>query len=261
MIGSVSEPPTLSDRARRDFALVIPAFNEAEVVPVLIRELREAFERHQLEGEGETSSSQGEGAQQPPPWLVKTAMCAEVRDGTLRIFLPPLQTAEAFLQLATALERTCELTGLRVQLEGYPAPDDSRLKVFKLTPDPGVLEVNVPPTSNWAEQLEQTEQLYPEQGLTLEQAIEAYTMGAAYQMGWEKRIGSIEAGKRADLVVTSQNLFEIEPSEIHKTHAILTMLGGKVVHEEAVDWSLSPELAREVDPLGAYTTPKNRPKK
>ena len=99
---------------------------------------------------------------------------------------------------------------------------------------------------------EMTERLYPEQGLTLEQAIEAYTMGAAYQMGWEKIIGSLEVGKRADLVVVNQNLFEIEPSEIHNTNALLTMLGGKVVHEEAVDWSLSPELLRQFDALGDY---------
>lgn len=99
---------------------------------------------------------------------------------------------------------------------------------------------------------EQTERLHPEQGLTLEQAIEAYTMGAAYQMGWEKIIGSLEVGKRADLVVVSQNLFEIDPSEIHKSNAILTMLGGQVVHEEAVDWSLPAELKRQFDTLGDY---------
>ena len=106
-----------------------------------------------------------------------------------------------------------------------------------------------------------TEQLYPEQGLTLEQAIEAYTMGAAYQMGWEEIIGSIEVGKRADLVVTSQNLFKIKPAEIHKTHALLTMLNGKVVHEEAVDWSVSEELQRQFDPLGDYDLGDPPPKK
>ena len=99
---------------------------------------------------------------------------------------------------------------------------------------------------------DQTEQLHPEQGLTLEQVIEAYTMGAAYQMGWEETIGSLEVGKRADLVVVSQDLFEIDPSEIHKSSAILTMLGGQVVHEEVVDWSLPAELKRQFDTLGDY---------
>ena len=89
---------------------------------------------------------------------------------------------------------------------------------------------------------EQTEQLIPEEGLTLEQAIEAYTMGAAYQMGWEDIIGSIEVGKRADFVVPSQNIFEIDSSEIHKTNVLLTMLNGKVVHEKAVDWYVNEPL-------------------
>ena len=88
--------------------------------------------------------------------------------------------------------------------------------------------------------------------LTVQQAIEAYTMSAAYQMGWEKIIGSLEVGKRADLVVVSQNLFEIDPSEIHKTNALLTMLNGQVVHEEAVDWSLPAEMTRQFDALGDY---------
>ena len=92
--------------------------------------------------------------------IVKTALCVEPREGILKVFLPPMHTAEAFVELAAAIEQACELTGLVVQLEGYPAPDDPRLRVFKLTPDPGVLEVNVPPVSGWRNLVEQTEQLY-----------------------------------------------------------------------------------------------------
>ncbi len=94
--------------------------------------------------------------------LLKTALCAEVREGILRIFLPPIQTTEGYLDLCAAIERTCEITGQKIQLEGYPPPFDPRLKVFKITPDPGVIEVNVPPTSSWPELMEQTEQLYEE---------------------------------------------------------------------------------------------------
>lgn len=114
-------------------------------------------------GPGARTLSRGLGSQggvMPHPSLLKTALCTEVRGGILRVFLPPVASAEAFLELAAALERACEITKLKVQLEGYPAPDDSRLSVFKITPDPGVLEVNVPPTSSWAELVTQTEQLY-----------------------------------------------------------------------------------------------------
>ena len=92
--------------------------------------------------------------------LVRTALCVEPRDGTLRIFMPPLTTLEAYLELVAAIERTATKLDLPVQVEGYPPPDDPRLQSFKLTPDPGVLEVNVPPVASWAELLVQTEQLY-----------------------------------------------------------------------------------------------------
>ena len=75
-------------------------------------------------------------------------------------------------------------------------------------------------------------------GLTLEQAIRGYTIDTAYMIGWEKIIGSLEVGKRADLIVLSQNPFEIKPAEIHKTDVLLTMLNGKVVYEQVVDWSV-----------------------
>jgi uncharacterized protein (DUF2126 family) len=87
--------------------------------------------------------------------LVRTALCVEAREGILRVFLPPLPTLEAFVELIAALERSCELTGLKVQLEGYPPVRDSRLKVFQITPDPGVIEVNVPPVSRFGELVSQ----------------------------------------------------------------------------------------------------------
>jgi predicted amidohydrolase YtcJ len=73
---------------------------------------------------------------------------------------------------------------------------------------------------------------YPgaEQGITIEEAVYAYTMGAAYQIRAEEFIGSLELGKRSDLVVVDQNLFEIDPSQVHNTKAVLTMLNGDVVY-------------------------------
>ena len=88
-------------------------------------------------------------------------------------------------------------------------------------------------------------------GLTLEEAIRGYTMGSAHMIGWEDIIGSLEVGKRADLIVLDQNLFEIEPTEIHETNVLLTMLNGKVVHEQAVDWS-SSDTGITTDLLGGH---------
>jgi predicted amidohydrolase YtcJ len=79
----------------------------------------------------------------------------------------------------------------------------------------------------------------PEQRITLEQAIKAYTMGVAYAGKREKTEGSIEAGKLADLIVIDQDLFKTEPRKIDQTKVLVTVVGGKVVY--AVDgWNPMP---------------------
>jgi predicted amidohydrolase YtcJ len=70
----------------------------------------------------------------------------------------------------------------------------------------------------------------PQQRLSLEDAIRGYTLGAAFAGRREKSEGSLEPGKVADLIVLSQDLFHVEPSDIPKTGVLLTMVGGKVVY-------------------------------
>jgi len=77
-----------------------------------------------------------------------------------------------------------------------------------------------------------------EDKLTLEEAIKAYTIDAAYHLRWDNIIGSIEAGKRADLIVLDGNPFESTTDEIAEINVLLTMMNGKVVHEESVDWEV-----------------------
>ncbi len=67
--------------------------------------------------------------------------------------------------------------------------------------------------------------------LTVEEAIHANTMGAAYQLRMDKDVGSIEVGKRADLIVLSQNILAIDPHEIHKTKVEMGMMNGIVRHQ------------------------------
>lgn len=69
--------------------------------------------------------------------------------------------------------------------------------------------------------------------LTLAEAIQAYTLNGARQMGKEKEFGSIEVGKKADLVLLSQNLFQIKPEAIPATKVLATMAGGRLVHDVA----------------------------
>ena len=94
-----------------------------------------------------------------------------------------------------------------------------------------------------------TRQLYLEQDppvmepageqLTVEQCLEAYTINAAYCMHMEDKIGSLEAGKYADLVVLEKDLHGIDPHEIMDTRVLLTMLGGRPTY---VDKAAFPEL-------------------
>ncbi len=96
------------------------------------------------------------------PSQVRTALTVEARGGLLHIFLPPLFAAEDWLDLIAAIESTAQELGRKVVLEGYLPPSDPRLAYFSVTPDPGVIEVNVHPASTWAEHVTRTEQLYHE---------------------------------------------------------------------------------------------------
>lgn len=128
------------------------------------REAERARERErELRRAGEATTADPFSA--PLPWesatgLTRTALCVEPREGILRVFLPPLSTTEAFVELIRAIETTAKELGLPVQVEGYPPPHDPRIGVFKVTPDPGVLEVNLPYVYTWDELVTQTDQLY-----------------------------------------------------------------------------------------------------
>ncbi len=94
------------------------------------------------------------------PALVRTALCLEPRQGLLHVFLPPLTAAEDWLDLIAAIEATASELARPVVIEGYLPPHDDRLEHFSVTPDPGVIEVNVHPAVAWPEMVERTEQLY-----------------------------------------------------------------------------------------------------
>ncbi|QEG24587.1 transglutaminase family protein [Mariniblastus fucicola] len=86
--------------------------------------------------------------------VIRTAICVEPREGTLRVFMPPLETTESYLELLSVIEATAEDLSLPVVIEGYLPPPDYRLNQIKVTPDPGVIEVNVQPAANWGELVE-----------------------------------------------------------------------------------------------------------
>src|SRR5262249_9787259 len=91
---------------------------------------------------------------------VRTALCAEPRDGILHLFLPPVARLEDYLDLVAAVEDTAKELDVRVRVEGYTPPTDPRLEKFSVTPDPGVIEVNVHPSATFASLSRVTTALY-----------------------------------------------------------------------------------------------------
>ena len=92
--------------------------------------------------------------------LTRTSMCAEPRNGVLYIFMPPAGELEHYLQLVAAVEAAAEELRQPVILEGYEPPRDPRLETLRVTPDPGVIEINIHPSANWTELSERTTFLY-----------------------------------------------------------------------------------------------------
>ena len=92
--------------------------------------------------------------------VIRTALCIEARDGKLHIFMPPLYSLESYVDLVAALETAAEQCDTPLIIEGYEPPKDPRLQKLLVTPDPGVIEVNVHPTNNWQELVDNTTKLY-----------------------------------------------------------------------------------------------------
>ena len=92
--------------------------------------------------------------------VIHTALCVQAREGRLHVFLPPLPSVEEVLALITAIEQAAHDTQMPVVLEGYLPPEDTRLRKLAITPDPGVIEVNIHPAGNWEELANNTRALY-----------------------------------------------------------------------------------------------------
>jgi uncharacterized protein (DUF2126 family)/transglutaminase-like putative cysteine protease len=91
---------------------------------------------------------------------VRTAISVEAKNGRLCIFMPPMVSVEDYLDLVASTERAAASLGLTVHIEGYAPPQDERLNVIRVAPDPGVIEVNIHPASSWKECVHTTTEIY-----------------------------------------------------------------------------------------------------
>ncbi len=101
-----------------------------------------------------------------PLAYIRTALVAEVRGGRLYLFLPPLAHLEYWCDLIASIELTAITLDMPVVIEGYHPPKDRRLLRFEITPDPGVIEVNIHPASSWRQLVKVTTTLYEEARLS-----------------------------------------------------------------------------------------------
>ena len=95
-----------------------------------------------------------------PETAPRTAMVAEARGGLLYIFMPPTEALEHFVDLIARVEAAAAKADCPVVIEGYDPPPDPRLQSTTITPDPGVIEVNIAPTASFSGQTQQLETLY-----------------------------------------------------------------------------------------------------
>jgi uncharacterized protein (DUF2126 family) len=154
-----------------------------------------------------------------PANSIRVAMAVEAKQGIIRIFVPPYTSARSFLDAIAAIENTAQETGFPVLIEGYPPSDHKAIGKFQITPDPGVIEANIHPASNWDDLVEITKILY-EQARACRLGTEKYLRdgrristggGAHITIGGETTIES-PLLRRPDLLRSLISYFQNHPS-------------------------------------------------
>jgi len=144
-----------------------PVAETDPAAPVAPLEKPEALAKRHGDPEGaEVADEREPKAGESAPWIVRAAMCVEPRGGVLYVFMPPVEALDDYVALVSALEAAAAETGVPILLEGYPPPRDVRLQQLSVTPDPGVIEVNIHPSASWDEVVERTTHLYEAARLT-----------------------------------------------------------------------------------------------
>ncbi len=131
-------------------------------VPEVPEAIRHHFEIEDDAVWSETQAKLRERESHDPDDVVRTALCVEPRDGRIYVFMPPAEVLEDYLDLVWAIEKTATDLNMPVVVEGYLPPRDHRIQLIKVTPDPGVIEVNIHPAETWDALVENTTVLYDE---------------------------------------------------------------------------------------------------
>jgi uncharacterized protein (DUF2126 family)/transglutaminase-like putative cysteine protease len=121
---------------------------------------KRAQEKQKLNGKNATETIDEETKVLYDVPTIRTALCVEAREGIIYIFLPPVDYLEHYLDLVASIEATAAKLKIPVRLEGYEPPRDYRMERLVVSPDPGVIEVNIHPAKDWKELVHNTDTLY-----------------------------------------------------------------------------------------------------
>jgi len=143
-----------------DYPYVIPADPMAERPELPDADPGLQPYRRQQIADGSAQTVVGQSMAVDSRGVARTALAVEPRGGQIYVFMPPVAEVEDYLDLVAAIEDTSAELNLPVRLEGYEPPPDPRINVLRVTPDPGVIEVNVQPAGGWDEMVAITEGLY-----------------------------------------------------------------------------------------------------
>jgi uncharacterized protein (DUF2126 family)/transglutaminase-like putative cysteine protease len=157
-----------------DFANFYEAVQNRFGIPVtsspVPKEFTQAYVMEESEEEKKSNRKKESVPSEPETlfdvYTIKTALCVELREGKIHIFMPPVHFGEHYLDLLAALESSAEKCGVKVVIEGYGPPADNRLMKLSLAPDPGVLEVNIHPARSWKELLHNYDVLFEQARLS-----------------------------------------------------------------------------------------------
>ena len=158
--------PSLPVLAPGEYPYIIPTDPFAERGPLPAPDpSRQPFLRRQAGGDYQVHHAQrlhGQVIGSGSTRAVRAALAVESRNGHLWVFMPPVESVEDYLDLVAAIQDTAVELDQPIHVEGYTPPYDPRINVLKITPDPGVLEVNIHPANNWSDMVAITTGIYEE---------------------------------------------------------------------------------------------------